>query len=341
MLASGYYVRTYTFVIQDAGEVAFAITDDSDDDGLLQLLATSSSSSEAGSESGTPRPGTPLGPVNISDLDSTITQEISSVESIVAEESHVVLDPPDCHEVVNVLASVTAITFIAYVTSTWIVFMTRINVSDMISTSTSHLSHAFTATMGVANDTIFHIRQSNIAAFMQIGWVAMISAATILGIDLSGKDTTHFLFYYWTATTHFMILWSLYLSLTDYPMPDLRGTATHDQRATPTRVHNEPSPADQDHLSYAYAGQATITPNILIAAANALESRLYVYTGCSISIVKDTQLLTNVRNVTPIHVQGVAGGRYISEAGDLHFLAADNAGIYSTIVINNVLLDCD
>eukprot|EP00961_Rhodomonas_salina_P204731 2763206-Rhodomonas_salina.1 len=77
-------------------------------------------------------------------------------------------------------------------------------------------------------------------------------------------------------------------------------------------MHHELSPADQDHLSYAYAGQATITPNILIAAANALESRLYVDTGCSISIVKDIQLLTNVCNVTPIHVQGVAGGREIS-----------------------------
>eukprot|EP00961_Rhodomonas_salina_P076658 1029120-Rhodomonas_salina.1 len=67
-------------------------------------------------------------------------------------------------------------------------------------------------------------------------------------------------------------------------MPNLRCTSTQDQRATSTRAHNEPSPADQDHLSYAYAGQATITPNILITAASALESRLYVDTGCSISI---------------------------------------------------------
>eukprot|EP00961_Rhodomonas_salina_P167748 2261166-Rhodomonas_salina.1 len=234
----------------------------------------------------------------------------SQIESIVVEESHAVLDSPDLHEVVDTLASLTAIAFIAYVTSTWIVFMTQINVSDMISTSTSCLSHAFTATAGVANDTIFHIRRSNIAAFMHItmttGWVAMISAATILGVDLSGKDTMHFLFYYWTAMTHFMILWSLYLSLTEYPMPNLRRTYTQDQRATSTRAHNEQSPADQDHLSYSYSGQGTITPNILIAAANTLESRLYVDTGCSISIVKDTQLLTNVRNVAPIHVQGVA-----------------------------------
>eukprot|EP00961_Rhodomonas_salina_P055084 740140-Rhodomonas_salina.1 len=110
---------------------------------------------------------------------------------------------------------------------------------------------------------------------MTTGWVAMISAATILGVILSGKDTTHFLFYYWTATTHFMILWSLYLSLTEYPMPNLCRTSTQDQSATSTRAHNEMPPADQDHLSYAYAGQATITPNILIAAASALESRLY------------------------------------------------------------------
>eukprot|EP00961_Rhodomonas_salina_P237268 3207086-Rhodomonas_salina.1 len=127
MLVSGYYVSTDTFVIQDAGEVAFAFADDSDNDGPQPLLAASSSSSEACSESGTPRPGTPLGPVDISDLDSIIAQEISSVESIVVEESHTVLDSPDLHEVVDALASVTAITFITYVTSTWIVFMTRIN----------------------------------------------------------------------------------------------------------------------------------------------------------------------------------------------------------------------
>eukprot|EP00961_Rhodomonas_salina_P093784 1261694-Rhodomonas_salina.1 len=71
--------------------------------------------------------------------------------------------------------------------------MTLIHVSDIISTSTSLLSYAFTATTGVANDTIFHIRRSNIAAFMHItmtaGWVTMISAATIFGVDLSGRDT--------------------------------------------------------------------------------------------------------------------------------------------------------
>eukprot|EP00961_Rhodomonas_salina_P132069 1777846-Rhodomonas_salina.1 len=98
MLVSGYYVCIDTVVIQDAGEVAFAFADDSDDNGPPPLLAASSSSSKAGSESGTPRPGTPLGPVDISDLDSIIAQEISSVESIVVEESHAVLDSPDLHE---------------------------------------------------------------------------------------------------------------------------------------------------------------------------------------------------------------------------------------------------
>eukprot|EP00961_Rhodomonas_salina_P184153 2486683-Rhodomonas_salina.1 len=208
MHASGYYV--HTFVIQNAGEAAFVIVNDSYDDGPLQLLAASSSSSEAGSEPGTPRPGTQSGPVDTSDLDSIIAQEISRV---VAEESHVLQDSPDLHEVIDVLASGTAIAFIAHVISTWIVFMTQINVSDIISTLTSCLSYAFTASTGVMNDTIFHICQSNIAAFMHImmtaGWVTMISAATIFCVDLSGKDTKHFLFYYWTATKHFMILWSL------------------------------------------------------------------------------------------------------------------------------------
>eukprot|EP00961_Rhodomonas_salina_P032034 431684-Rhodomonas_salina.1 len=67
-------------------------------------------------------------------------------------------------------------------------------------------------------------------------------------------------------------------------MPNSRRTVVHDQRATPTCAQDEQSPADQDHLSYAYTGQATITPNILIVAGKALESRLYVDTGCSISI---------------------------------------------------------
>eukprot|EP00961_Rhodomonas_salina_P055617 747031-Rhodomonas_salina.1 len=118
-----------------------------------------------------------------SDLDSIIAQEISSVELIVAEESHTQDPPdlglPDLHKVINVLSSGTAIAFIAYMISTWIVFMTWINAaSDIISTSTSSLSYAFTATTGVVNDTIFHICQSNITAFMHItmtaGWVAMI-----------------------------------------------------------------------------------------------------------------------------------------------------------------------
>eukprot|EP00961_Rhodomonas_salina_P215158 2905961-Rhodomonas_salina.1 len=67
-------------------------------------------------------------------------------------------------------------------------------------------------------------------------------------------------------------------------MPNSSCTVVHDQRATPMSTHYELSPADQDHLSYTYTGQATITPNILIVAAKALESRLYVDTGCSISI---------------------------------------------------------
>eukprot|EP00961_Rhodomonas_salina_P031966 430701-Rhodomonas_salina.2 len=133
MISSGYYIHTYTFVIQDAGEAAFIIADDSDDDGPPSLMAASSSSSETWSEPGTPSPGTQSGPVDTSDLDSIITQKISSVDSIVSEEPQT-QDPPDIHKVIDVLASGTAIAFIAYVISMWIVFITQINVSDIIST---------------------------------------------------------------------------------------------------------------------------------------------------------------------------------------------------------------
>eukprot|EP00961_Rhodomonas_salina_P107449 1446837-Rhodomonas_salina.1 len=93
--------------------------------------------------------------------------------------------------------------------------------------------------------------------------------------------------------------------------------------------------------AHAYSGTATVNPAILLAGQNQLEQRFYVDTGCSISIIKDAVHLCNISSIQPINVQGVAGNCPITQAGDLHFQAADNAGIYHTVIINNVLLDCD
>eukprot|EP00961_Rhodomonas_salina_P031965 430701-Rhodomonas_salina.1 len=171
------------------------------------------------------------------------------------------------------------------------------------------------ATTGVVSDTIFHIHQSNIAAFMHItltaGWVTRSQLQLFWELICLGKT-------------------QLISSSNAFHDPVVTVSLSHRLSNAQQSLHSP----DQDHLSYAYAGQATITPNILIAAATELELRLYIDTGCSILIVKDVQLLTNVCNVTPIHasVQGVASRCDISEAGDLHFLAADNVGIYCTIV---------
>eukprot|EP00961_Rhodomonas_salina_P121413 1634253-Rhodomonas_salina.1 len=57
-------------------------------------------------------------------------------------------------------------------------------------------------------------------------------------------------------------------------------------------------------------------------------------------LVNSASQLINVSNIHPINVQGVAGSSTVAEAGDLHIKAADNsdAGVFRTIIINNVLL---
>eukprot|EP00961_Rhodomonas_salina_P020506 276045-Rhodomonas_salina.1 len=95
-------------------------------------------------------------------------------------------------------------------------------------------------------------------------------------------------------------------------------------------------------MAHAYPGIAVINPEILFNAQRTTErARLYIDTGCSISIVNSASQLINVLNIHPINVQGVAGSRTVAEAGDLHIKAADNAGVFRTIIINNVLLDRD
>eukprot|EP00961_Rhodomonas_salina_P259382 3504628-Rhodomonas_salina.1 len=126
---------------------------------------------------------------------------------------------------------------------------------------------------------------------------------------------------------HLALLWMLYLTLEHaYSHPQQRRTPGHNQ--------------DQES-AHAYSGTATVNPAILLAGQNQSEQCFFVDTGCSISIIKDAVHLCNIRRIQPINVQGVAGNRSITQAGNLHFQAADNAGIYSTVIINNVLLDCN
>eukprot|EP00961_Rhodomonas_salina_P123060 1657620-Rhodomonas_salina.1 len=115
---------------------------------------------------------------------------------------------------------------------------------------------------------------------MTLGWVFMITAAAACRLKLCGDDTSNFLLYYWTATTHLALLWMLYLTLEHaYLRPQ--------QRRTP--VHNQ----DQESV-HAYSGTATVNPAILLARQNQSEQRFYVDTGCSISIIKDAVHLRNI-----------------------------------------------
>eukprot|EP00961_Rhodomonas_salina_P103337 1390063-Rhodomonas_salina.1 len=63
-----------------------------------------------------------------------------------------------------------------------------------------------------------------------------------------------------------------------------------------------------------------------MAASGPEDQRTFVDSGCAISIVKTKEMLTNVRQISPIVVQGVAGERTINMAGDLHLPAVSNDG---------------
>eukprot|EP00961_Rhodomonas_salina_P185242 2501268-Rhodomonas_salina.1 len=157
---------------------------------------------------------------------------------------------------------------------------------------------------------------------MTLGWVFMITAAAACGLKLCGEDESSFFLYYWTATMHLTLLWMLYLTLEHaYPRPHVLSNA--------------------QESAHAYSGTATVNPAILLAGQNQTEQCFYVDTGCSISIIKDAAHLHNICCIQPIKVQGVARNWSITQAGNFHFQAADNAGVYCTVIINNVLLDCD
>ena len=86
------------------------------------------------------------------------------------------------------------------------------------------------------------------------------------------------------------------------------------------------------------AAMAQITADILAFAAKATIKtfRVFVDTGCSISIINDKSRLVNVKKIRPITVNGIAGAREINMAGDLMLRVVDNEGVNRTIVVNNV-----
>eukprot|EP00961_Rhodomonas_salina_P181351 2447996-Rhodomonas_salina.1 len=69
---------------------------------------------------------------------------------------------------------------------------------------------------------------------MTTGWVLLILAAKITGADLSGDKSSAFLFYYWTATTHFMLLCMVHASCIEQACT--RVHIQHDACGTPVRV---------------------------------------------------------------------------------------------------------
>eukprot|EP00961_Rhodomonas_salina_P178638 2409651-Rhodomonas_salina.1 len=91
--------------------------------------------------------------------------------------------------------------------------------------------------------------------------------------------------------------------------------------------------------SAAYMTEFKVTQKILLAAERSGNSRVYVDTGCAISIFKDRNNLHNIREIRPVTVHGVGGDRSVNMAGDLHLPATSNDGVARYIIINDVLLD--
>ena len=96
---------------------------------------------------------------------------------------------------------------------------------------------------------------------------------------------------------------------------------------------------ERHNFAAAHLATARVSPHILMASTDAMRTCTFVDTGCAISIVNSQKYLVNVRRIHPIRVQGVAGTRDVTFAGDLHLPATSNDGAARIIVVNDVLLD--
>eukprot|EP00961_Rhodomonas_salina_P039049 525013-Rhodomonas_salina.1 len=85
----------------------------------------------------------------------------------------------------------------------------------------------------------------------------------------------------------------------------------------------------------------TIDQRILVAAANHSGKCVYIDSGCSITIINDEFMLSNIREIHPICVQGVSGTREINWTADYNLVAISNYGIPRSILIRDVLYDPD
>eukprot|EP00961_Rhodomonas_salina_P001377 19134-Rhodomonas_salina.2 len=135
-------------------------------------------------------------------------------------------------------------------------FSTQFNVAGTTYFTSDSIAHVYNAITHPI-DTIFELRHSNIVAFINIvmttGWVLLIMVAKLTGADLLGDTSSAFLFYYWTATTHLMLLCMVYTSCIE--QAGTRVHIQHDSHGTPVRVRE-----DNDNVAHAYPGIAVINP---------------------------------------------------------------------------------
>mmetsp|Transcript_61727 Transcript_61727/g.127549 ORF Transcript_61727/g.127549 Transcript_61727/m.127549 type:complete len:355 (+) Transcript_61727:222-1286(+) len=99
-----------------------------------------------------------------------------------------------------------------------------------------------------------------------------------------------------------------------------------------------PSTADS-YLSPPYLNCTALATNIGITAS-ALQTYL-IDSGCSTSIIEDTQYLLNIRLCIPVHVKGICGVKTLVMSADLHLPARTATHINHTVVIKDVLYDPD
>jgi hypothetical protein len=84
-----------------------------------------------------------------------------------------------------------------------------------------------------------------------------------------------------------------------------------------------------------------IFTNIFLSGIGPNDPNCYFDSCASISIVKDRSLLTNIREVEPIELQGVTGAKFITEAADATIWARDINGAFHCVTITDVLVDED
>eukprot|EP00961_Rhodomonas_salina_P296059 3936020-Rhodomonas_salina.1 len=89
----------------------------------------------------------------------------------------------------------------------------------------------------------------------------------------------------------------------------------------------------------AHLAKVCINPQILLATGAVMKKRVFVDTGCAISIINNMQMICNLCKIQPVHVQGFGGGSNIDMAGDLHLKVVLNDGVSRVIMINSVLFD--